>query len=314
MRVVGDALVYEAVTCAACGAKVREDRPRCLRCGRPLVPAHRQPARHAPVRAAGLLIGCLTIGVVGTWNLERGGANAEPGTSNAERGTPIREPRTPNSNVEHEPGTRNTERRTEGDVIAAFDSRRHGAAAYARGELDAALDEFSRAVEAHPEDAEALNNLGQVLVRSGRAAEAIPLFDEAIARAGDRWAYHFNRARAFAELQDWGSAIGGYRDAARLFPDDYVTQFNLARALQAGGDLAGAIAGFERAIELAPGEPDFHLSHAFALETAQRPMDALAAYRRFLELNPGAPQAEKISGRIAQLEGRAPASSAAATP
>lgn len=303
MRVVGDELVYEAVTCAACGAKVREDRPRCLRCGRPLVAAGGRPGRHVPARALGLVFGCLAIGGFAIVPVGRP-SDDNTGSRRAGEEASVSPPAAvvPYAAPAVEP------------VAAALDSRRNGAAAYARGELDAALDQFSRAVEAHPEDAEALNNRGQVLVRSGRAAEAIPLFEEAIAIAGDRWAYHFNRARAFAELQDWASAIGGYRDAARLFPDDYVTQFNLARALQAGGDLAGAIAGFERAIELAPGEPDFHLSHAFALETAQRPVDALAAYRRFLELHPGAPQAEKINDRIAQLEGRAPASSAAATP
>ena len=78
--------------------------------------------------------------------------------------------------------------------------------------------------------------------------------------------------------------MAGYRDAARLFPGDYVTAFNLARALQSNGDLAGAIGEFERAIALAPGESDFHLSLGFALETAGRPRDAAAAYRRYLEL------------------------------
>ena len=183
----------------------------------------------------------------------------------------------------------------------AMDIRRSGVAAYQRGDLTAAFGEFTRAVEANPEDPEALNNLGQVMVRSGRAEEAIALFDRAIQHGGDKWAYHFNRARAYGELKEWSQAVDGYREAARLFPDDYVTQFNLARALQANGDLPGAIQGFERAIQQAPGEPDFHLSHAYALEKAARPSDAAAAYQRFLELQPDAPQAEKIKARMALL-------------
>jgi tetratricopeptide (TPR) repeat protein len=139
-------------------------------------------------------------------------------------------------------------------------------------------------------------------VRAGRTREAIPYFDRAVAAADAVWAYHFNRARAYSELKEWSRAVAGYRDAARLFPEDYVTAFNLARALQSNGDLPGAIAQFERAIALAPGQPDFHLSLAFALETAGHPGHAAAAYRRYLELEESGPQAEKIKARIAQLE------------
>ena len=63
----------------------------------------------------------------------------------------------------------------------------------------------------------------------------------------ETWALHFNRARAYGILQQWPQAVTGYREAARLFPDDYVTQFNLAKALQAAGDLPAALAAYEKA-------------------------------------------------------------------
>jgi tetratricopeptide (TPR) repeat protein len=188
-------------------------------------------------------------------------------------------------------------------AIAAIDASRAGIAAYNSGDIAGSVQEFTTAVEANPENAAALNNLGQVLVRSGRPAEAIPYFDRAIGVSGATWSYHFNRARAYGEMNAWPQAIAGYREAARLFPEDYATQFNLAKALQANGDLPDAIDAFERAVALAPGQADFHLSHGFALEAAQRPRDAAAAYRRFLELEPSSPEAEKIKARISQLEG-----------
>jgi tetratricopeptide (TPR) repeat protein len=185
---------------------------------------------------------------------------------------------------------------------ASMDASRGGVAAYNRGDVAGSIDQFTAAVEANPGNADALNNLGQALVRAQRTREAIPYFDRAIAASGAIWAYHFNRARAYAELKQWGQAVAGYRDAARLFPSDYVTAFNLANALQANGDLPGAIAEFDRAIALAPGQADFHLSRAYALETAKRPRDAAAAYRHYLEMEQSAPQAEKIKARIAQIE------------
>jgi tetratricopeptide (TPR) repeat protein len=197
-------------------------------------------------------------------------------------------------------------------AVASLDAVRGGRAAYARGDIAGSIEQFTAAVAADPGNARALNDLGQVLVRDGKAREAIQYFDRAIAAAGTEWAYHFNRARAYAVLEEWGRAIAGYREASRLFPDDYVTAYNLARALLESGDAGQAAGEFERAIALAPGEPDFHLAHANALERAGRPAEAAAAYRRYLDLQDSAPQAEKIRARIAQLE--TPASAAALGP
>jgi tetratricopeptide (TPR) repeat protein len=185
--------------------------------------------------------------------------------------------------------------------FAAADANRSGIAAYSGGDAQGALAQFSAAVEADPDNADALNNLGQILVKQGRAREAIPYFDRAVAAAGTVWAYHFNRARAYSELKEWRQAVQGYTDAARLFPDDYVTQFNLARARQADGDLDGAISAYAKAAELAPGQGEFQLWYGQALEQAGRREEAVAAYRRFLELQPDGPQAEKVKARLAQL-------------
>jgi protein O-mannosyl-transferase len=164
-----------------------------------------------------------------------------------------------------------------------------------------ALQGFQAAVDADPDNPTALNNLGQVLVRSGRAREAIPHLDRAVDLSPTTWAFQFNRARAYAQIEAWPRAVAGYRSAAAIFPGDYVTQFNLARALEANGDLDDAITAYRKAIALAPAEPEFPLSLAHALEQAQQPREAAAAYQQFLELQPSSPQAEKIKARITQL-------------
>jgi tetratricopeptide (TPR) repeat protein len=183
-----------------------------------------------------------------------------------------------------------------------MDLSRGGIAAYAKGDVARSIEQFTAAIDADPQNAQALNNLGQALVRAGRAREAIPYFDRAIAVSASVWTYHFNRAKAYGELQDWSRAVAGYRDAAGLFPDDYATVFNLARALQASGDLNGAIDAYQRAVNLAPAEPDFPLALAYALESARRPGDAVRAYQRFLELQDSGPIAEKVKQRITELE------------
>jgi Flp pilus assembly protein TadD len=177
-----------------------------------------------------------------------------------------------------------------------------GQQAYVSGNIDASAQQLQKAVDANPTDPRALNDLGQVLVRTGRAREATTYLDKAVSLKPDSWAYQFNRARAYAQLEEWGQAVDGYRTAARLFPDDYATQYNLAKALQASGNIGDALAAYEKAIALAPGQSDFHLSYGLALETAKRPQDAAAAYRRYLELEPASPQAEKVKAHLTALE------------
>lgn len=293
------------VTCAACGAKIKAHRTHCLRCGEPLLTAKREPPEptrqaRVPMSVMMIVAGCLVLGGLAAM-LSGGSADETRAQPTPSAPTAASAPRPAPAAAQPQPTSGSPE-----PVVASLDVRRSGVAAYNQGNLDAAMTEFSNAVEANPDDAEAHNNLGQVLVRRGRAREAITHFDRAIAIAADRWAYHFNRARAYGELKQWPRTIAGYRDAAGLFPEDYATQFNLGKALQANGDLPSAITAYQRAIELAPGQADFHLSLGLAFEAAQRPRDAAAAYKHFLELEPESPQAEKVKARIAMLEGTPP--------
>ena len=187
-------------------------------------------------------------------------------------------------------------------IFAGADSARAGVASYNDGDIVSALTRFTAAVESDPDNADALNNLGQALVRAGRPREAIPYFDRAVALGEGVWSYHFNRARAFSELKEWRQSIAGYTDAARLFPEDYVTHFNLARAREASGDLPGALQAYAKAAELAPGQADFHLWYAHALDLNGNGPEAVVEYRRFLELEPGASHAERVKARLAELD------------
>jgi Flp pilus assembly protein TadD len=281
-----------SVTCGACGAVIRANRPSCLRCGAPLAPAVEKSTKSVPwtAIAAGLVL--VLTGVASVYMRGREVASAPaPAPADVvatERREATSQPSGSSAGI--------------AGAVVAFDANRAGAAAYGRGEITGALAQFEAAVAANPADPSALNNLGQALVRDGRAREAIGYFDKAVGLSPSQWAYHFNRARAHALLEEWSGAIDGYREAQRLFPGDYVTEYNLARALRADGQLSDAIAGFERAIALAPRQADFHLSYGLALEAAGRGHEAAAAYRQYLELEPNGADAAKIKARAEHLE------------
>ena len=286
-----------AVICAACGAKVKSGRVKCLRCGEPLVVRQDAPtpARGPiPWKTVGLATGCVVF--VGFAVMVTGRSMpSRSSTSTAVDASRVQNAPARSASAAITPTGSDAASAAVSDLIA-------GQQAYVSGNIDASVQHLQAAVDANPNDPRALNDLGQVLVRTGRAREAVTYLDKAASLKPDSWAYQFNRARAYAQLQEWGRAVEGYRAAAQLFPDDYATHYNLAKALHASGDIGAALAAYEKAIELAPGQSDFHLSYGLALETAKRPQDAAAAYRRYLELEPNSPQAEKVKAHLTALE------------
>ena len=291
-----------ALTCGHCGASVRGGRNRCGRCGSAETNAVASKAEGRPTHLPRLAaIGALGLAAVVGFTLYAA-SGSEPGEAVSSLAT------TPVATAPTGSGRpQSSDVSGPASVVTAADASRYGAAAYNNGDLASAESHYTTAVATDPNDAAAHNNLGQVLVRTGRSKDAIPHFDKAIELSGDTWSYHFNRARAYAELKDWQQAIAGYTEAARLFPHDYATHFNLAKARQAVGDLPGAIEGYAKAIELAPGQSDFHLTYGQALELAGRQAEAAAAYKRFLEMQPDGPEADKVKARLSQLGGNAEA-------
>src|SRR5919206_1873185 len=152
------------VTCAACGAKVREDRVRCPRCGQPLVaakPAEPSEPMRLPLtpRIAVIAVACLGLGWLAM--MFTGWSGNQPVASEPVAAAPVAQPAA--ASVSAPAPARPV---TAPDPVAvALDSKREGVAAYNRGDVAASIDGFTRAVDAHPDDAEALNNLGQALVR-----------------------------------------------------------------------------------------------------------------------------------------------------
>jgi tetratricopeptide (TPR) repeat protein len=289
-----------AVVCAACGAKVRSDRVKCLRCGKPLVARQdAPPPRPIPWTTVGVVVGCVALGGVGIM-LTGGSPHAgEPSAPGVLQGSSTTEAAAP---ARLRAATAAASVALPDPAAVAVSDLMAGQKAYAAGNIEASAQRLRSAVEANPDDHRALNDLGQVLVRTGHTQEATQYLDKAVQLVPDSWTYQFNRARAYAQLQKWDQAIQGYRAAAQLFPEDYATQYNLAKALQASGSLNDAIAGYEKAIQLAPGQSDFQLSYGLALEAAKRPGDAAAAYKRYLELEPESPEAEKVKAHLAELQ------------
>lgn len=302
----------QAIICAKCGSKVRPGRERCPRC-RAFITAP-DPARAAAASkrlatiAAGVSAAFVLVIVV-LWLL-RGPA---PSTAPARTGAVV--PSAPPAAAVAQPNGPAAPLPQIGRDRPFLDAAGAGTAAYGARDYATSLAQFQAAVERNPKDTDSLSNLGQVLVRLNRPADAIPYLTRAVALAPDRWAYQFNLARALGLVGRSEESIQAYRRAQDLFPADYVTTFNLALALHKSGDEAGAVDQYQKAINLQPEDASFRKALAISYEKLQKRAEAAAAYQEYLRLSPTAADADKVRTRIAELTGpSAPSPTPAASP
>jgi tetratricopeptide (TPR) repeat protein len=291
------------VVCAFCGARIRADRNRCLRCGElleaavqaPAPPALRDWLKSSPPRGVSIVAVSVVAALVAAVIYMKSDSATE---------TVARPSTTPAKTTKLQPAAAAGRSSGSGELLFppnAVDSVRMGAASFNSGDLESAKTQYQQALKNKPDDPEALNGLGLILERQGAVDDAIALFMRAAAAVPSKWAYRFNLGHAWGERGHWDAAVEEYRAAAGLFPDDYATQYNLALAMHKKGDDAAAVPEFKKAIEMAPREPSFHLSLAMSLEKTGKLSEAQQEYQKYLEMMPWAPEAEKLNQHVKEL-------------
>jgi tetratricopeptide (TPR) repeat protein/ribosomal protein L40E len=288
------------VICASCGARIRADRERCLRCHEPLV-AWKRSEIPLPSWIHALGGGTLIFGLVGVFALGVLLYLSFESTP-VESARPVQRTSTQSAASATAPVARGrAETATPIQPIAFVDTSRRSSMDIADADLADARKRFEEALEHNSKDADTQNNLGVVLERLGFVPSAIRHLSEAVALDRRNWAYHFNLAHAASLQLDWNRAASEYAAVTELFPSNSAAQYNLAFALHSSGNEAAAVTAFEKAIALAPGDPAPHLSLAVSLESVGRSSDAAAEYERYLQMVPGTRDAAAVKARIQSL-------------
>jgi Flp pilus assembly protein TadD len=288
------------VICASCGARIKANRERCLRCEAPLV-AWRKPEL-LPSWLQRLGGGTLIFGLVAVVVLlflvvmfvdsrsrtdDAARSISAATVSRAHSGTPAAS--APITTLE---------------APASLDNPRRGTVDLARADFSALRTRFEEALAKKPADPELLNNLGLTLERLGQVDAAIARFESAVQVDPQNWSYHFNLGHAASQAQKWDRSIAEYRLAAGLQPTDFATRYNLAMALHRRGDEPGAIAELQNGSETAPSIPAFHLALGVSLEKVGRLDEAGRAYQTYLDMAPSAPDADRIRSHLQSMPGR----------
>jgi len=185
------------------------------------------------------------------------------------------------------------------------------------GNFQAAIDHFLRALQRDPNNADIYHNLGETYRHLDDTGKAIPCFSKAIelrpelfmayrsaadtalaasqkaqkpehASELQRLALHFLRSLG-TQLKDAKNtqAVGVFREAIELGPQDLDTLMGYGVCLGAYGMPSEAVDVFERAIALDPQNADAFCELGTALYSLRRWADADKAFRNALRIEPG---------------------------
>jgi len=291
------------VICASCGARIKANRERCLRCEAPLVAWKKPELLPSWLQRWGG--GTLIFGVVAVLILlfvvamfmQSQSHSADDVARSASSVGATRAASAPAN------ATGGAASASAIEPVAFLEAPRRGVVDIT-GTPASARTRYEEALQKKPADPELLNSLGLLLERLGEVDGAIARFERAAQIEPQNWAYHFNLAHAVSQHQEWDRAVTEYRVAAGLQPADFATQYNLAMALHRKGDDAGAIAEYQKGIDQSPSVPMFHLARGVSLEKVGRTGDAQREYQTYIDMAPSAPAADGVRSHLQALTNR----------
>ena len=184
-----------------------------------------------------------------------------------------------------------------------------GSELFRQGRVEEAAAEFEQAVRLKPDNAEALENLGNALAAlPGRLPEAVAALRKAVEYNPRSAETHNNLGLALLSLPGHQEeAAAAFRRAIQLKPDFAAAHNNLGLALAAmPGRLEEAIAEYQTALKIDPNYAAAYNNLGTAYSRIPgRAQDAVAAYRAALRANPDFAMAHfNLANLLSEMPGR----------
>jgi tetratricopeptide (TPR) repeat protein len=152
--------------------------------------------------------------------------------------------------------------------------------------LAAALQNCEQAIAMRPDDPEAYNARGNVLLRLMRYDDAIASFDQAIKLKPDYPQPYSSRGNALQGLRRFEEAVDSYDAAIALKPDYAAAYSNRGNALQSLKRIEDAIESYGKALALNPDYADAYNNRGVALKRLERFGEALQDFETAIALLP----------------------------
>jgi len=173
--------------------------------------------------------------------------------------------------------------------VTLEEALRHAETQRGEGNLIVAERVYRDVLEAHPEQADALREIGIVAYMRGKAREGYEWFCRAVEAEADNPVVLSNFAVMAAETGHTDEAIDAWRRAIALAPDYVDAYSNLARVLVQRGETDEAIHLCRNGLEAAPAHTDIRANLGFALEAAGEFTAAVEAWEQVLTAAPRHP-------------------------
>jgi tetratricopeptide (TPR) repeat protein len=172
------------------------------------------------------------------------------------------------------------------------------------GRLAEAMEQYDEALQIKPDYAEAHNNLGSDLLHAGRLAEAENQFKQALQINPDLAAAYNNLGYALQQSGRIAEAIECYEEALQINPNYIEAHNDLGNALLQTGRAAEAIEQYQEALQLNPDLAEAYYDLGNALEQSGRMAEAIQQYQEALQLNPDFTEAHYNLGNALEQSGR----------
>jgi Flp pilus assembly protein TadD len=154
-----------------------------------------------------------------------------------------------------------------------------------------------------PDDADKLFDRGNQLLAAGRAAEAMPFYEQAQRLRPDQPELLANLGVCCAEMGRIDDAIRWYDAAIAIQPLYPEAVYNRGNALRAAKRYAEALAAYDAALRQRQSFPEAWLNRGLTFMRLGRAAEALASYRSALQLRPGHAETVNNAGLALQALG-----------
>ncbi|HMD48577.1 MAG TPA: tetratricopeptide repeat protein, partial [Bryobacteraceae bacterium] len=171
-------------------------------------------------------------------------------------------------------------------------------------EARASFEQAVKLTAAYPNTtANALNNLGLVAAREGRAGDAIGYFQQALRLNPDYWIALENLGNAYRQQRRWEEARTTLERAAGARPREAEANYSLAMVYAQTDDTERAYEYLQKALAIRPGYPEALNNLGVLFLRTRRRDEAVNKFEECIRVAPGFDQAYLNLARVYALEG-----------
>lgn len=171
------------------------------------------------------------------------------------------------------------------------------------GKVDLAIESYEQALTIMPDYPEALNNLGSALNIKGEFDAAVEKLTKALEIRLEYPEAHYNIGAAFKGKKDLGAALHGYKNAIKLQPDHFKAHVELGEVLTNQKEYEEAIKILKKALTLEPKSIVALQTLSKAFEEKDNLKKAIDTLKTALELAPKHGGLNLQMGNLSQQSG-----------